>query len=218
MALRTIAGFEPQPLHGGSFLPGAHHPHCSRFDNHLLWVRGRPLCLGCVCLYSSIAAGLLMAALVPWQAVGFCAWLAGHTLLAAPTAIQPWCQKKGFKIISRTLLGAGMASYLWSGLYALPAPFAAWAFRLLVAFSLAVGFRIFSSIRKRFTYDPCSDCPLGTFPTCEWNMPRLLRENPCFLLLPIAQENGNVNVHLSAAVPNMECAVSTTAENVRKKQ
>jgi len=60
--------------------------------------------------------GVAVAALTPWATITLPAWVAGHALFISPTALQPFIQKKGFKIASRISLGAASASYFLSGL------------------------------------------------------------------------------------------------------
>ena len=95
--------------------------------------------------------------------------------------------KERYKIIARVTLGVCVSAYLFSGLFLLNPPVNVWLFRALIIIAFACGFKILSYMRNRYTYNPCSDCPLGTFPTCEWNMPRLLNENSDINLRVILQ-------------------------------
>lgn len=161
----------------GGLLRFAHHPHCDRHLHHLIWVRGRPLCLGCTSMAIGVPLGLAAAAWIPWAAVSLPAWIAGHALLVAPTALQPLVQKKPFKIAARIALGAATASYLLSGLV-LHSHFSnVWLWRAGVLLAFASGFAALYVWRQRRINNPCDGCPLGTFPTCDWNMPRLLAQN-----------------------------------------
>lgn len=161
----------------GGLLRFAHHPHCDRHLHHLIWVRGRPLCLGCTSMAIGVPLGLAAAAWVPWAAVSLPAWMAGHALLVAPTALQPLFQKKPFKIAARMALGAASASYLLSGLLLHSYFSNAWLWRASVLLAFASGFAALYVWRQRRINNPCDGCPLGTFPTCDWNMPRLLAQN-----------------------------------------
>jgi len=169
---------KPITLDGGGFLRGAHHPHCERHHNHLLWVFGHPLCLGCTCMYSGIIFGLPLTLILPWSSATVEMWFTLHLVLLLPTFIQPKFQKKSFKITARFLLGLSSASYLLSGLFLISPPFSIWVFRISILIFFVLLHRFLKYIRNRHTYDPCSDCPLGAFPTCDWNLPRLLNENP----------------------------------------
>lgn len=162
---------------GGGLLRFAHHPHCDRHIHHLIWMKGRPLCLGCTSMAAGIPIGLAVAALVPWTDVTLLVWIIGHAMFVAPTAVQPFIQKKGFKIAARLLLGAATASYFLSGLFLQSYFSNAWVWRACVALAFTTGFMSLYKWRQKRINNPCETCPLGTFPTCDWNMPRLLAQN-----------------------------------------
>ncbi len=160
-------------LGGADFLTGAHHPHCGRHNNHLIWLGGRPLCLGCC----SVAVGFPLGLLTTWQ-LGTTdtswTWFLIHFCLIAPTAAQPWLQFKRYKIISRMLAGGFFGSMLVFCLFnVLEVPSDWWAV-LLTTVTCATLFRTLLALREKKTPSPCDSCPLGRYPTCEWNMPRLL--------------------------------------------
>lgn len=165
-----------EPLPGGQFLPGAHHPHCERHHHHLVRVFGRPLCLGCTCLYSGMILGASASLALPWSALSPPAWLLACSLLVLPTALQPWVQRRGFKLFARTALGVGVALY-WVGLLGrLELPIdrlaaIAWGTAWFAACVAAL-----MKVRLRRMDDPCSRCPLGRYPTCEWYLPTLLAD------------------------------------------
>lgn len=157
----------------GAFLPGAHHPHCDRHAGHLLWVRGRPLCLGCACMGSGLLVGLSVSAMLGHH-LPFAEWFGLHVALVAPTALQPWLQYKPFKIAARFGLGTATGSYLLGAFFfaTLPQPsLLTLALLLLICAASAWGLL---GLRARRPNDPCAACPLGMFPTCSWNLPRLL--------------------------------------------
>ena len=52
---------------------------------------------------------------ISWANLSVSAWAIGHLLALSPTAVQPWLQRKYFKIGSRALLGATAVSYSVSG-------------------------------------------------------------------------------------------------------
>lgn len=162
---------------GGGLLRFAHHPHCDRHIHHLIWIRGRPLCLGCTCMAIGVPIGLVVAALIPWATVSLPLWIFGHALFVAPTAAQPFIQKKSYKIAARVLLGAASASYFLSGLVMQSYFSNTWLWRSCVLLAFATGFLALFKLRQKRINNPCDTCPLGAFPTCEWNMPRLLAQN-----------------------------------------
>lgn len=170
---KTIAGIAVEQFHAG-FLPGAHHPHCPRHSNHLLWIRGRPLCLGCTCMSAGTVVGLVLGVALASRSSSTLAWILPHVALVAPTALQPWVQAKAFKIAARTALGLASGSYGVGLAFGAPLP----APRLISVVVLIAVFlaSLFSLLwlRRRRPNDPCKACPLGVFPTCDWNLPRLL--------------------------------------------
>jgi hypothetical protein len=164
-------------LAGSAFLPGAHHPHCDRHAAHLLRIAGRPLCLGCTCVALGFSLGVLTLCLVrPLPVTGLPAWLAVHVALVGPTALQPWLQWKPYKAMARSLLGFASATWLLGGLtlrhttLRLPMELA------LSALVFTVLARALLRLRDRMTRSPCTSCPLGAYPTCSWNLPRILNE------------------------------------------
>lgn len=161
-------------------MPWAHHPHCDRHFNHLMWIRGRPLCLGCVCMYSGIAIGSVIALTTNWAQISFFAWLVLHTTLVMPTIFQIKLQNKRFKIFSRTLLGVSISTYFLSGVFFISPPFQRPIFVILLCLHFLAVYKSLSWLRNRYSQSPCENCPLGQYPTCEWNLPRLLAENPDF--------------------------------------
>jgi len=163
---------------GSGMLRWAHHPHCSRHDHHLLRPFGRPICLGCACVAIGVPLGIAAACAMPWQSWTIWQWIALHLILLVPTAVQPLLQKKAFKVFARILLGAVSGSYLISGLFKVDFFAPVWLFKLAVIFAFAAMLKILLTWRNRRTSDPCSNCPQGMFPTCEWNPPRLLAANP----------------------------------------
>lgn len=165
----------PRKLHGGQFLPGAHHPHCSRHDHHLIWIGRRPLCLGCTSLYSGIVMGTLVVWMVAPNHVTMGAWILIHLTLLFPTVVQPFLQVKIFKIFSRTLLGVCCASYFLTGFF-VELSVDRWIFFLSQLVAFVLGYLVLSKWRARRIDNPCSKCPLGHFPVCEWNLPRLIED------------------------------------------
>ncbi len=173
----TLSGAPLSFQLGGGLLRFAHHPHCDRHIHHLIWIKGHPLCLGCTSMAIGVPIGLAVAALVPWSAVSLTVWVVGHALFVAPTALQPVFQKKPFKITARVLLGAASASYFLSGLILQSYFSNVLLWRACVVAAFAAGFLILYKWRQKRINNPCETCPLGIFPTCDWNMPRLLSQN-----------------------------------------
>lgn len=162
---------------GSGFLPFSHHPHCGKYSHHLIWLRGRPLCLGCVCMGCGAVVGLCLAAMMPWRSITLVSWILLHLVGIAPTAFQPLSRSKAYKAAARILLGISSASYLVSGLLLVDYGKSRWAWRGCVLLAFAVGYWLLTEWRNRRTDDPCESCEAGRFPTCEWNLPRLLGQN-----------------------------------------
>jgi hypothetical protein len=165
----------PKELHGSKFLWGAHHPHCERHSHHLIWVKGHPLCLGCTSLF----AGILVGVPISWAAtplgMSLFLWITLHFVFLIPTVIQPFIQIKSFKIFSRFLLGMAVSSYFVTGFY-LQLPINLGAFFLLRIVAFVTVYFLLSRWRAKKIDNPCLNCPLGHYPICEWNLPRLLAD------------------------------------------
>lgn len=166
-----------QSLGGSSLRRFAHHPHCDRHNHHLIWVLGHPLCLGCTCMYLGIVVGIPITFAINWETVSLGGWIFIWLSLLVPTVAQPFIQIKFYKIAARFLLGVTISLYFISGMLLIHSPFSEWLFRPLIIGNFTSIYRILKLVRSRFTKSPCDDCPLGYFPTCEWNLPRLLAEN-----------------------------------------
>jgi len=163
-------------LGGSAYLPLAHHPHCDRHSHHLVWLRGRPLCLGCCAMISGIAIGL---ATVAWAASLGLSWLGWGLLFAVllvPTGLQPWLQNKLYKFVSRSLLGLCIAWCSLGVLWFIDFPQPVLLVRGGVLVLAVVLYQGLHFLRNRRPDNPCTDCPLGTYPTCDWNLPRLMGE------------------------------------------
>ena len=155
------------------YLPGAHHPHCSRYSHHLVWVFGRPLCLGCTSMYSGMVLGLPVTFAIAHLQLPFSYWAIFHcAFLLGPTFIQPWFQYRIFKIIARLMFGIFITSYWISGVILYPAPFNSWLFKIGLIVVFAAIYALLAFLRKTFTNDPCRTCPEGVFPNCDWNFNR----------------------------------------------
>ena len=165
-----------RPLHGAEFLWGAHHPHCGRHSHHLIWVAGHPWCLGCACLYTGIALAVAVVPVIPWSAVGVPGWMVAHLVLVLPTVLQPRFQAKAYKMVSRLFLGLAVGSYWFSGLVFVDF-WPTWSRVFVLLGPFGVILKSLSAQRARWANDPCRSCPLGVYPTCDWNMPRLLALN-----------------------------------------
>jgi hypothetical protein len=99
-------------------------------------------------------------------------WLVLCTIGVTPTVLQPWIQKKPYKIFARFLLGMSTIAW-WFGAIGLgpkELPNIVWT-PVCLLFFISVAY-ILMKVRDKFTPNPCNQCPLGAFPTCEWNLER----------------------------------------------
>jgi hypothetical protein len=172
----SVAGRIPVRIQAGAFLAGAHHPHCDRYSHHLIWIGRRPICLGCMSAAIGALLGLLAAFSITWANVSVGAWALGHLLALSPTAVQPWVQRKYFKMWSRALLGATVVSYSVTGALLIRVPVNRPLWLLLMALMFWAVYAALCRLRDSQTDDPCEACPLGRYPTCDWNLPRLLQD------------------------------------------
>ncbi len=160
----------------GKHRPLAHHPHCGRYDQHLLRPLGIPLCLGCVCMYSGLLL-TLVAVLYSWPPTSFSTALifcGVGGLALVPTFLQPFVQRRWFKIPSRLALGAGLG-LLVGALLVAPLDWQGWVFRALVVGITAGLARLAMTLRDRQRDDPCQGCPWGTYPLCAHNLEHLVQ-------------------------------------------
>lgn len=153
-----------------------HHPPCPRHDDHLLYFKGQPYCLGCFCVYSGMGLGVPVMLFFVYY-LGFEVWtlaLIGFLLSLLPSLLQIKIQVKSFKIFSRTILGVGMLLWFASILLMLPLNLTGLLLRVGgVIFYLAVAL-ITLSLRRRFGKAiHCEDCPEGNFPICEFRLPMI---------------------------------------------
>ncbi len=151
-----------------------HHPPCPRHDDHLIYIKGCPFCLGCFCVYTGIGLGFLAIFLLVYILGLELLTLAstGFVLAVIPSFIQIKFQKRAFKIVSRTLLGVGMIFWFWAILVMLPLSREGVLLRLggTAFFFLMTGITHF--FRGRFgKASHCGDCPEGDFPICSFRLP-----------------------------------------------
>lgn len=185
-----MSPLKPKKLHGSQFLWGAHHPHCERHRHHLIWIKGHPFCLGCLSLFTGMVIGTFVVYSTLPIELSLPTWVITHLLLLVPTAIQPYFQFRVFKIFSRSLLGVCIASYFITGFY-VRSPIDLWPFLLAQTALFTIVYFLLSRWRLRKIDNPCSKCPQGRYPVCEWNLPRLLvdpEQKEIFRVLSIKEE------------------------------
>lgn len=177
MNIRNLTRIQSPVELSGDYLPLAHHPHCGHYEHHLIWVMGRPLCLGCTSMYLGIIIGLPIAIKVTHQQLPFPNWaLLHYLLLLGPTFLQPYIQKKIFKIYARFSLGVCITSYWISGVLFFDPQINIWLFRSLLVTAFLLLYKFLFFLRDRYLDDPCEICPHGVYPTCTWNISNVIDE------------------------------------------
>lgn len=155
-------------------MPFSHHPHCDKYHNHLIWFFERPFCLGCLCAYLGIFLGLCFGFYIEWNTRSEISWALIFLAILLPSFLQPWLQIKIYKVISRTLLGVAVGLSL-HGIFKIETEISRILFIIIylsIAFSL---YKLFIFIRNSNLDNPCNDCELGVYPTCDWNLNRLIQ-------------------------------------------
>ena len=159
----------------------AHHSLCACFDNHLIRICGFPFCLGCFCV--SVGASIcFLVLIIIWKFGFFPSFLMSCFKteliglgLFAPTLIQPFCQVKSFKIISRLCLGMAVTMLCYGGLILLPFSISGFFLRLLFVAIFITVFKISMWYRKKLSKDPAQGCDKGCYPFCSGNRDNLKR-------------------------------------------
>jgi hypothetical protein len=153
----------------------AHHPTCSCYDHHLLRIGRLSLCLGCTCL----TLGFLTATAValndlaflqrvgPWRLIGL------GMALYLPALVQPFWQRKAFKVVSRFLLGGAIACLAFASLFLLPWDPTGWLLRAIFVVVFALVWKATQRLRRRYTPNPCERCPHGSWPFCRGHHERV---------------------------------------------
>ena len=144
----------------------AHHPTCYRHDHHLIRIFQNDLCLGCTCGLSGGLIGLILYYSVLSSNLSI-DLLFYSLLFLIPTLIQPFYQKKWFKMISRTMLGFASAIYLLTTLHLFSYDMIGFCCKFLALAFMYLMSKVLSRWRKTKTPNPCQNCPHGQYPMCD---------------------------------------------------
>ena len=167
----TEVGLSQVLTHLSKFERGAHHPHCEFHHHHIVRPFGRPLCLGCFCMWTGIALGLasLLINANTLELSAFSLIFLGFSMAPFPF-IQIYFQQRWFKLLARTALGYGSSLLLGATLLLLPLDTFGWVLRFSIVIGYAVLARLALMIRNDNMDDPCDGCQEGAFPLCTWKM------------------------------------------------
>ena len=118
--------------------------------------------------------GVLYGFIINWTYLNWIQWGCLFFTLLIPTFAQPWFQIKLYKIISRLFLGivCGLSIH---GLIRIEHPLHQAVFYLLYLMIAYFLYKILMKIRNSKIDNPCTNCDLGLYPTCEWNIDRLIK-------------------------------------------
>lgn len=151
-----------------------HHPPCPRHDDHLLYIRGRPFCLGCVFSYTGMVLGVPIFLLFYFffNPGVLALALLGFLIAFLPSLLQIKVQIKLYKIFSRTSLGIGISLYLASIILLLPLDMEGFVLRIGgIVFMVGVAYGT-QHLRNQFgKTSHCAECPEGEFPICTFRLP-----------------------------------------------
>ena len=152
----------------------AHHPLCSKFEEHVYIIKGKKVCRGCLNLYSGMIFGLILAPIVVFVLhINF--WIAfiATNIMFIFTPISAFLNPpRWFKDVSRFLLGIAMISAGLSIILAVVAltqgmdwgAFAVILITLFVYFSSRI---YFTRFRDRKNEQVCRNCEQFYHPRCD---------------------------------------------------
>jgi hypothetical protein len=162
----------------------AHHPACQCYADHVFWIWGHPVCLGCSCLLFGAVTGLgvlalrLSGILVGHDETQLFAELGIGLVLFAPTLLQPFIQTRPFKVGSRLCLGFSIV-WLWqAAMFELPFSLGGYVLRIIFVGVFVTVYRLTKRFRSRFARPPCESCSGGRYPFCPGNRDRVLELLP----------------------------------------
>ncbi len=152
----------------------AHHPLCTKFDDHVYTIKGRKVCRGCLNLYSGMIFGLILAPIVVFVLhisfwIAFIATNSMFILTPISAFLKP---PRWFKDISRFLLGIAMISAGLSVILAIVELTKGmdWGAFAVIIITLSVYFgsrAYFTRFRDRKNEQVCRNCEQFYHPRCE---------------------------------------------------
>ena len=136
----------------------AHHPLCGRFDDHLLNIRGRKVCRGCVTVYPTFAFIMVLLFMGrPEFMAAFMASLFSFTFQLLRFLIPG----RGWSIFFNTVLGSSLALAAYSAIVCPP------DLRLFVYPFIVTVIVVFEFLKGRRMLKRCKECPShASYPRC----------------------------------------------------
>jgi hypothetical protein len=136
----------------------SHHPLCGKFDDHLLKIRGKKVCRGCVTVYPTAALLFLTLWLVR---PGFQSVLMLALVLFGIQLMRFQSSGHLMAIMFNLMLGSSLASIIYSAIVCPP------DLRALLYPFIAAVILGFEYLKGRRILSRCRNCPdHGSFPEC----------------------------------------------------
>jgi len=156
----------------------AHHPTCEKYDNHIIRIFGRALCIGCTFFYT----GFIISTIIffstanifirNWN-ISMIIWAIGFVLFSLFLVQLQIKEIKILKIILRFCLGFGSSLMIFSILVKIPFNWIGIVVRIIAVVFYYFLYKLFFKLRKRKTDNYCIDCPKGKYPFCKHNLQRI---------------------------------------------
>lgn len=136
----------------------AHHPLCGRFDHHLLTIRGRKVCRGCVTVYPTFLVVLILLFLVRPE---FIAAFVGSLIMFSAQLLRFFTTGRGRSIIFNMALGSSLAMVIYSVIVC-PTDLRIYVYPFIITVIV-----VFEYLKGRRMFKLCKECPDRTFyPKC----------------------------------------------------
>lgn len=136
----------------------AHHPLCGRFDDHLLTVRGRKVCRGCITVYPTFAVILLLLFLGRPE---FLPAFAGSLIVFAAQLMRFLIKGRGWSIFFNAALGSSLALVAYAALVC-PSELRVFVYPFILTVIV-----VFEYLKGKRMLNQCKECPdRANYPRC----------------------------------------------------
>jgi len=143
----------------------AHHPLCGRFDDHLLTIKGRKVCRGCITVYPSALVVLLSLFLLRLE---FLPTFIGSLLLFGAQLLRFAWSGRLASILYNIILGASLAMVAYSAIICPP------ELRLFIYPFIIAVIVTFEVLKGRRMLSRCRECPdRPSYPKCARSPPNI---------------------------------------------